>query len=248
MKPVLCLAAGLCFLLISFAHAQEAAPIVPVPDGAAQAGPVVVELFTSQGCPSCPPADAMLAELVGREDVLPLALHVDYWDYLGWVDAFARPHHTERQKAYARMEGSSMIYTPQIVVDGQHVIAGARPMKLAERIMIERSRPVGMVLNAERTGHKLRLRAHVLRRLPEGGALLVQLVRYAPLRRVEITGGENAGHHIDYVNVVEEWETLERWDGQAPLDLSTDLPGEAAAAVLIQREGPGPIIAAARVR
>uniref|UniRef100_UPI002FDA0931 DUF1223 domain-containing protein n=1 Tax=Pontibaca methylaminivorans TaxID=515897 RepID=UPI002FDA0931 len=126
MKPVLCLAAGLCFLLGSFAHAQEAAPIAPVPDGAAQAGPVVVELFTSQGYPSCPPADAMLAELAGREDVLPLALHVDYWDYMGWKDTFASPENTARQRGYAAAGERKMVYTPQMVINGADHLVGTR--------------------------------------------------------------------------------------------------------------------------
>src|SRR6056297_1329329 len=81
--------------------------------------PVVVELFTSQGCSSCPPADAMLGELAERDDVIPLALHVDYWDYIGWADIFADPAYTRRQKGYAHATGQRMVYTPQMVIDGQ---------------------------------------------------------------------------------------------------------------------------------
>ena len=82
-------------------------------------GPVVVELYTSQGCSSCPPADAMLHDLAARPDVIALALHVDYWDYIGWVDEFADPAYTRRQKQYAQVAGNPSVYTPQMVIGGR---------------------------------------------------------------------------------------------------------------------------------
>ena len=104
--------------------------------GAAAAAdrPVVVELYTSQGCSSCPPADAILAELADREDVIALAFHVDYWDYIGWKDIFADPANTLRQRNYARVAGARSVYTPQMIVDGQDHVVGTKPMKLAEHI------------------------------------------------------------------------------------------------------------------
>jgi hypothetical protein len=94
---------------------------------AAEAGdPVVVELFTSQGCSSCPPADALLSELAEHEDIIALALHVDYWDYIGWADSLARPEHTVRQKAYAAAAGKRMVYTPQFVIGGIDHVTGYR--------------------------------------------------------------------------------------------------------------------------
>ena len=92
--------------------------------------PVVVELFTSQGCSSCPPADAMLTMLAGQHDVLPLSFHVDYWDYLGWADSFARPEFTERQSAYAHAVGERSVYTPQMIVDGQDTAVAPGPAQL----------------------------------------------------------------------------------------------------------------------
>lgn len=237
MNPLVPILAAFSILLGSAARAQEDVP----------SNPVVVELFTSQGCSSCPPADAMIAELAARGDVIPLALHVDYWDYIGWTDEYADPTHTRRQKAYARLAGRNMIYTPQIIVNGQDEIEGARPMELADRIMAHRTRPVVIALTALREGHTMRLKARAIGTLPDG-MLLVQLVRYSPLHHSRITDGENAGRDLDYANVVEDWEVLDEWDGRAPLDLTADLPGNAPAAVLIQQEGPGAIVAAARVR
>lgn len=90
--------------------------------------PVVVELYTSQGCSSCPSADRVLEKLAGRDDILPLSLHVDYWDYIGWADTFADPAYTQRQKVYARNMGERMIYTPQMVINGGAHVVGNRPM------------------------------------------------------------------------------------------------------------------------
>ena len=103
--------------------------------GAARAeSPVMVELFTSQGCSSCPPADALLAELADRDDVIAMALHVDYWDYIGWKDKFADPAFTKRQKLYAYAAGTRTIYTPQMIVNGREHVVGSKPMKLADLI------------------------------------------------------------------------------------------------------------------
>src|SRR6516162_11701198 len=87
--------------------------------------PVVLELFTSQGCSSCPPADALLGKLAKRTDVLPLAFHVDYWDYIGWKDPYASKEATDRQYAYGRSLGLNMVYTPQMVIDGSQDVVGS---------------------------------------------------------------------------------------------------------------------------
>src|SRR5215217_5623425 len=94
----------------------------------------VVELFTSQGCSSCPPADALLTALADREDVVALAYHVDYWDYVGWKDTFAQEAYSDRQRAYAKSWGSSRIYTPQIVVNGAKAVVGSRRNEVQDAV------------------------------------------------------------------------------------------------------------------
>lgn len=212
--------------------------------GPSQPGPVVVELFTSQGCSSCPEADRMLASLARHEDVLALALHVDYWDYIGWEDVFADPAHTKRQKAYAHASGEHMIYTPQMVVQGMERVPGTRPAALLEAIAAHSGKAGAVDLEAARHGGALRLEARSDR--PFDPPLEVQLVRYDPHRSVSITRGENAGHTLDYVNIVTSWTTVGEWDGREPLSMSLQAPGDERAAVLLQEPGPGLIRAATR--
>lgn len=212
---------------------------------AAQQGPVVVELFTSQGCSSCPPADALIAELAERRDVLALALHVDYWDYIGWKDDFALASHGARQKGYAHAAGRDMVYTPQMVVGGQEALAGTRPMKLAQLIDRQRALPAQARLTVERAGSDLRVR--VAPEMALEGSYVLHLVRFDRRHHVDIGRGENAGRSIDYANVVTGWTEVGRWDGQGARDFDLTLPDDGPAALLLQRLDFGPIIAAARV-
>ncbi len=210
---------------------------------AAGEGPVVVELYTSQGCSSCPPADALLTELSKRDDVLPLALHVDYWDYIGWPDDFADPAYTRRQKAYARAAGTRTVYTPQMVVGGRDHLIGTRAMELGELIEAHLSEPARVVLEVARGSARLTIRAEARGALP--GTVVVQLVRFRPEQTVAIGRGENAGRTITYVNIVTDWQVIARWSGAAPLALTAEAPGPDRAAVILQQEGPGAILAAA---
>ncbi|SHI90125.1 DUF1223 domain-containing protein [Wenxinia saemankumensis] len=208
---------------------------------AAQDDVVVVELYTSQGCASCPPADALLAELAERDDVLPLALHVDYWDYIGWRDSFGQALFTLRQQSYARAFHERMVYTPQIIVDGRVHTIGNRPMEVMDLIHAHGDRPAGAEIEMSRQGDRLTVKAEA----HAPGPYVVQMVRYRPSERVDITAGENAGHSVTYRNIVTEWHVVEEWDGAAPLDLGLDLEGDDPVAILIQRPGPGEIVAAA---
>lgn len=212
----------------------------------AQDSPVVVELFTSQGCSSCPPADALLIELSERRDVIALALHVDYWDYIGWKDEYARPENTRRQRAYAHFAGRNMIYTPQMIVNGQDDVVGARAMELVELIEKHKSRAPGAVLQTTRSAGVLMIHAEPAG--PLTGPLTVHLVRFTPRKTAHITRGENAGRELEYANVVDDWTVVGSWDGQQPLDIRTALDGDRPAAVLIQTPGPGEIVAAALSR
>ncbi len=212
-----------------------------------QGGPVVVELFTSQGCSSCPPADALMRELAGREDVIGLALHVDYWDYIGWKDEFAIAGHTDRQKAYAQNAGRRMIYTPQMIVMGQDSLVGAKAMKLADLLAKHRARPRQVNLHLTRDGGNLLVSLEALAAL-KTGEFDVHLLRYVPSKSVRITRGENARRTLDYANIVESWEHLGTWDGRARAVIEAKISGDLPAIILVQHAQTGPIVAAARAQ
>ncbi len=207
---------------------------------------VVVELFTSQGCSSCPPADAYMAHLATEPDVIALALHVDYWDYIGWTDQFGSPQFTERQKAYARVEGHRTIYTPQMIVNGVERIAGANPALVESDIRHHMGQTGPVALSLSRQGDEVAIRGVLQGKLP--GPVRVQLVRYRPSATVSIRYGENAGKVLDYHNIVTEWQVLGIWTGEAPLDLTAKAPGKEPLVVILQSEGPGAIVAAAELK
>ncbi len=235
-------------LWLALAGAAPAlAQSAPPPEEAAD--PVVVELFTSQGCSSCPPADRLLAELAKRPDVIALALHVDYWDYIGWKDAFAKPAFTARQKAYARAAGRRSVYTPQMIIDGVRHVMGSHPVDVSAIIRARRDAPSPVTLTVEApedgSGRAVTIRATAAREL---GPLDVQIVRYTPEAEVEITRGENAGRMLRYANIVEDWRVIANWTGAAPLELSREIEGDLPAVVVIQEAGHGAILAAARLR
>ncbi|MBA3909985.1 MAG: DUF1223 domain-containing protein [Rhodobacter sp.] len=206
---------------------------------------VVVELYTSQGCSSCPPADEFVAMLASDPRILPLALHVDYWDYIGWADKFAQGKFTDRQRAYARAIGSRTIYTPQLIIGGRDRIEGFAPGETADRLraQMEASSPVFLVIKRE--GDRLMIRAEA--DPPLDAPVRVQLVRYKPQETVTIERGENAGKTITYYNIVTSWEGIGNWEGNAPLELSAPYTGTEPGAVILQSEGPAEILAAVRV-
>ena len=211
---------------------------------AAQDHAVVVELYTSQGCSSCPPADDILRALAPRDDVIALALHVDYWDYLGWVDLFGKAEHTARQQAYARVAEAKMIYTPQMIIGGTDHIVGSRPMQVMDAVQAHASQPYPFDLRLGRSGDLVSLNAG-----PGAvGVYDVQLVRYLPHQSVAIRNGENAGNTVDYANIVTSWVVLGQWDGAAPLAMQVQAGGPEAVVAIIQQAGHGAIMGAARLR
>lgn len=230
------------FSLSSLIFAAVCATTQPL---VADPSPVVVELYTSQGCSSCPPADELLKRMAEREDVLPLAYHVDYWDYIGWEDAFAAPEYADRQRGYAHVAGRNMIYTPQMIVMGREDVVGADAMLVSEALEHYYGHKPRVNLSVTRKGEALSI---ALPALPDAKVetLRVQLVRYMPLRRVDIKRGELAGQVLDYANVVESHEVLADWDGAKPLQVDVTLPDALPAAVLVQEWPYGAIVAAAR--
>ncbi|MDZ4087408.1 MAG: DUF1223 domain-containing protein [Tabrizicola sp.] len=211
-----------------------------------QAEPVVVvELYTSQGCSSCPPADDFVAMLASNPQILPLALHVDYWDYIGWADKFANPKFTDRQRAYAKAVGSRTIYTPQLIIGGADRIEGFAPEETANRLRAHMEAGTTVRLMVTREGDRLVIRAEADPPLTE--PVRVQLVRYKPEETVLIERGENAGKTVTYTNIVTSWERIGDWSGQEPLELTAPFAGDQPGAVIVQHDGPAAILAAARV-
>jgi len=210
----------------------------------AQDNPVVVELYTSQGCSSCPAADEMLQELARMDGVIPLALHVDYWDYIGWEDHFALPQFTKRQQDYAIVAGERTVYTPQLIVGGLDAVVGADAMAVMDHIRDHAASPTGVSLDLTREGAVLKIHATGG---PEG-PLRVQLVRYNPSESVSIERGENAGHTMEYVNIVTSWDVVGEWQGGAEYRLDVPIMGGEPVVVILQEPGPGRIMAAAELR
>jgi hypothetical protein len=209
-----------------------AAPAMAEPD------PVVVELFTSQGCSSCPPADALLGELAGRDDVLALSLHVDYWDWIGWEDTFGHAAFSERQRAYAAADGSTVVYTPQFVVGGSDPVAGPSGMELADLIGLHMQGRVDLIRAEGPDTVALAPR--------EGGGLLI-LATIDREATVKVLHGENAGHEMTYHNVVRTWSPVAEWDGAAATYALPPAPEGRDRVVLVQavEDGlPGAILGA----
>lgn len=212
------------------------------------ASPVVVELYTSQGCAACPPADALIDHLAGREDVIPLALHVDYWDYIGWADIFAHPKFSERQKNYARNAGRASVYTPQMIVAGTSEVKGSSTMQamgaIQDHLSAQPDMPQVRVQFSTLSAGTFILQLHAV--APLARTADIQLVRYMDSATVEIMGGENHGRRITYRNIVTAWDVIAQWDGQAPFVRQVRLDGTDPVVVIVQEEGQGQVLAAAR--
>lgn len=208
----------------------------------AQSTPVVVELYTSQGCSSCPPADRYLSELARRDDVIALALHVDYWDYLGWADSFADPDYSKRQRAYAAAAKQRTVFTPQIIVQGKSIVVGNRVNEVEAEISKIRTGATLADLSVTRDGEDIKISIAALAEgLPRA---VVQLVRFKPRSEVSIKRGENAGKSVVYTNIVTHWSKLSKWDGHKNLELTRSVVGSGPLAVIVQAEKHGPILAA----
>lgn len=207
--------------------------------------PVVVELFTSQGCSSCPPADEFMNVLADRDDVIALSMHVDYWDYIGWKDEFADPQHAERQRAYATHAGRRSVYTPEMIVNGYTDIIGAKPMAVATAIEAHKAQPRTVDVELSRKGGKMHVTVRALQEV--SGPLMVQMVRYQPERISNITRGENAGRVITYVNVAQDLQVIGAWDAKSDFAASVSVLDDLPVVVLVQKQTLGRILAAARL-
>jgi hypothetical protein len=214
----------------------------------------VLELYTSQGCSSCPSADQLLKSYLGRDDVLALSFNVDIWDNLGWKDTLAKPQFTQRQRSYARTRGDGNVYTPQTVINGMAHEVGSDRSAIDRSIKATDAKRKAVQVDVAVRGDSDGL-AIDLPKWTAAGATAVEatvwLVKVTPRIEVVITRGENAGRTIAYHNVVRDFRSVGSWMGEAK---SARVPREALAgctpgtcALLLQQGGTGSILGAAWV-
>jgi hypothetical protein len=236
-------------LLFGLLLAALTVAIAPAADAGSKR-PVVVELFTSQGCSSCPPADALLGHLADRKDVLAMTLPVTYWDMLGWKDTLASDGNTRRQKAYASTMGRGGVYTPQMIVDGVADVVGSREQAVDTAITLHESdQPaVPVELRISRAELQIKVGAGDAGANPNATIWLFHILGHA---QVAVGNGENAGHSLGYRNVVRDVKAVGIWKGQA---VSLDLPRAEMAsapydaiAVVVQQNGYGRVLGAAEI-
>ena len=250
MRTILKLAVA-CVLLLPLGPGMEQVVAADRPAPTDKPALVVVELFTSQGCSSCPPADALLTKLANRDGILALGFHVDYWDYIGWKDPFSDPAYTQRQRDYAGMMSGRYVYTPQIVVQGAWESVGTDEALLETRIVKARNLPrVPLDLTYDKAAHTVTLS------IPQAVMMeshAVWLVLYDEEHTTHILRGENGGRTLTYSHVVRSLRRLGNWQGEAmaiPIDLSAMgvKPDQAyACTVLLQARETGRILGAANL-
>jgi len=213
----------------------------------------VVELFTSQGCSACPPADKVLAQLAKDPNTIALTFAVDYWDYLGWRDTYAKPEFTRRQREYAKARADHAVFTPQAVLNGRSAVIGSRQdeIRASLDVMGDNGETPNLAVTAriadDRVVIALPAREHA-------GEAAVWIAGYLPPKTVNIRSGENRDASVTYVNVVDRMQVVGMWSGDAmtlELPLADVAPeGTAGLAVIVQaKKGglPGPILGATRL-
>jgi len=208
----------------------------------------VVELFTSQGCSSCPPADAYLGDLAKRDDIIALSLHVDYWDYIGWKDPYALPYNSARQRAYAHSLGMGYVYTPQMVIQGMAHTTGSDRKRVEKLIHdIEGAKRLDITISPVAGGLKLDIPGGTF----EGQTAKILVAAFDKQDENNVTRGENSGHTLRHSNVVREMTEVGTWAGQPVSMLITDqmiqMAGRDGCAVLVQSTRNGRILGAAKI-
>jgi len=213
--------------------------------------PVVVELFTSQGCSSCPPADKLLGELSQNPDIITLSLNVDYWDYLGWRDTLGSPRHTKRQQAYAANLGKRQVYTPQMMINGHLDVVGSR-RKEVFKVLEKASTPgprIPMTIAENDREIVITVAEGPLPDQVEKATVWVFVT--SPKVLVPVERGENRGKNITYHNVARQMIPAGMWEGKAMrITLPKDglgLEGERDCVALLQKGTVGEVIGAARI-
>ena len=232
-------------LAVSIAAGSNAQPSRrAAPRGEIPAEPVVVELFTAQGCAGCPEANTRVEALADTPGVIALTYAVDYWDYLGWADTFARPEFAQRQRAYRRPLKLRAIGTPQVVIDGRRQVPGAEEEALKAAVEEEAARRVfPPEIEFREAGDQVGVGSG---RVPAGGAEVVAVIYRPGPQTVEIERGDNRGQTVRQVNVVRAVRSLGAWGGRPALyDLPAGLDADEAVAVLVQARADRRILNAA---
>lgn len=223
-------------LRFSRALALFAAATISASSPAYAGGKSVIELFTSQGCSSCPPADTLLGTLTREPNLIPLTLAVDYWDYLGWKDTLALHSHTTRQRSYAKMRGDMNVYTPQAVVNGVKYAVGSDAREINAALRNHPSNEPEIPLGVKRDGENISVDVGAGQ-----GKATVWMLSIASRVEVKIAKGENKGATVTYFNVVRAWRNLGAWSG-APIRTSIPVSelarnGADAVVVFVQNGG-----------
>jgi len=226
--------------MLMLAHAATAGELRQNPKA-------VLELFTSQGCSSCPKADALLTELSAKPEIIALAYHVDYWDYIGWPDTFGAEAHSNLQRDYAASWGSSRIFTPQLIVNGRKGVVASRKGEVSNAVEAA-TLQLPVVLKADGDMLKIDIPAD-----PSLGEAVVWLVSYLDSADVRIDRGENEGKTIAYTHIVTGRQILGMWEpetgAQLKLPMAEILDAPANGAVIMVQQDkaglPGPILGAA---
>ena len=205
---------------------------------------VVLELFTSQGCYSCPPADKLLGAMAKEDGIVALGYHVTYWDRLGWPDPYGTQWGTERQYDYGLKWGTSRVYTPQIIVDGLQDEVGSRERSV--RRLVAEARDIPKPASPDLSWRDGALRID-MPDAPDAAGAEIWLIRFDEQRQTDILRGENGGKRLVYHNIVRKRYSLGRFDGRAQLMEASVPPGDTdwGVAVLVQDDGPGRIWGAA---
>jgi hypothetical protein len=218
---------------------------LPPGEAVAQTRPTVVELYTSEGCSSCPPAEAQIGALAQQPGILALAFHVDYWDSLGWRDRFALPIATQRQRDYAEALRLPSVYTPQLVIDGRRDLVGGASLAALRSAAASGAQGAAVPIELSIQAQSLLISVPAA---STGAASDVLLIGYLPAAVSKVMRGENAGRELHEFNIVRSLERLGGWHGQAQQFrvALADLPPDASSvAVLLQQHGRGPILGAA---
>ena len=218
---------------------------------AADKQPVVVELFTSQGCSSCPPADKLLGELANQKNIISLSLNVDYWDYLGWRDTLGSSKHSKRQKQYAANRGTRQVYTPQMIINGHVDVVGSRRGKVITALNNESDSGARVPLTISETSAEITINVAESPNSELAKKATVWVLVTSPKISVPVERGENRGKKITYHNVVRQMTPAGMWDGKA---ISITLPKDGLGIsngrdciVLLQEGTVGKVIGAVRM-